>query len=113
MSEESSDVSVSCGSIEVATAWLKNPLSAHTIEDQRLLELIKASHAATNGAYGCHRLFKDLREASETCDRLQTARTIQANVFCYIEMLYNPRRRHSHLSDVSPEAFERASTVTC
>jgi transposase InsO family protein len=24
-------------------------------------------------------------------------------------MFYNPRRRHSHLGGVSPEAFERAS----
>ncbi|MGO1072781.1 IS3 family transposase, partial [Lysobacter sp. CA199] len=27
----------------------------------------------------------------------------------YIEMFYNPTRRHSHLGGVSPEAFERAS----
>ncbi|MBT4292738.1 IS3 family transposase, partial [bacterium] len=31
------------------------------------------------------------------------------DLFDYIEMFYNPRRRHSHLGGVSPEAFERAS----
>jgi len=35
----------------------------------------------------------------------------KADVFDYIEMFYNPRRRHSHLGDVSPEAFERASVT--
>ena len=35
----------------------------------------------------------------------------KADVFDYIEMFYNPRRRHSHLGDVSPEAFERASAI--
>jgi putative transposase len=29
-------------------------------------------------------------------------------VFDYIEVFYNRSRRHSHLGDISPEAFERA-----
>lgn len=33
----------------------------------------------------------------------------RADIFDYIEMFYNPDRRHSHLGGVSPEAFERAS----
>ena len=33
----------------------------------------------------------------------------RADLFDYIEMFYNPKRRHSHLGGVSPEAFERAS----
>lgn len=33
----------------------------------------------------------------------------RSDIFEYIEMFYNPKRRHSHLGDVSPEAFERAS----
>jgi putative transposase len=33
----------------------------------------------------------------------------RADVFDYIEVFYNRKRRHSHLGDVSPEAFERAS----
>ena len=32
----------------------------------------------------------------------------RADVFDYIEVLYNQSRRHSHLGGVSPEAFERA-----
>jgi len=33
----------------------------------------------------------------------------RADIFDYIEMFYNRRRRHSYLGDVSPEAFEQAS----
>jgi putative transposase len=33
----------------------------------------------------------------------------RADLFDYVEMFYNPRRRHSHVGGVSPEAFEAAS----
>ena len=33
----------------------------------------------------------------------------KADLFDYIEMFYNRKRRHSHLGGVSPEAFEQAS----
>lgn len=33
----------------------------------------------------------------------------QPDLFDYVEMFYNPRRRHSHIGNISPEAFERAS----
>ena len=32
----------------------------------------------------------------------------RADVFDYIEVFYNRSRRHSHLGDISPEAFENA-----
>jgi putative transposase len=33
----------------------------------------------------------------------------RADVFDYIELFYNPKRRHTHAGGVSPEAFEAAS----
>ena len=33
----------------------------------------------------------------------------RADIFDYIESFYNRTRRHSHIGDVSPEAFEAAS----
>lgn len=42
----------------------------------------------------------------------RTIAAAKADVFDYIEMFYNPKRRHSHLGGVSPEAFECASTTT-
>jgi putative transposase len=40
-----------------------------------------------------------------------TVAEAKADVFDYVEMFYNPRRRHGHIGDVSPEAFERASAT--
>lgn len=33
----------------------------------------------------------------------------RADIFDYIEMFYNPTRRHTHLGGISPDAFEAAS----
>ena len=41
----------------------------------------------------------------------KTREEARQDVFDYVEMFYNPRRRHSHLGDVSPEAYEKASTA--
>ena len=38
----------------------------------------------------------------------QTMDEARNDLFDYIEMFYNPRRCHSYLGGVSPEAFERA-----
>ena len=32
-----------------------------------------------------------------------------AHLFDYIELFYNPTRRHNHIGGISPEAYERAS----
>ena len=39
----------------------------------------------------------------------KTRELARADIFDYIEVFYNLARRHSHLGQVSPEAFERAS----
>lgn len=39
----------------------------------------------------------------------KTREMARADIFDYIEMFYNPTRRHSHLNGMSPEAFEAAS----
>ena len=39
----------------------------------------------------------------------KTRELARADVFDYIEVFYNRKRRHSHLGGVSPEAFEKAS----
>ena len=39
----------------------------------------------------------------------KTRELARADIFDYIEVFYNRARRHSHLGQVRPEAFERAS----
>jgi len=39
----------------------------------------------------------------------KTREMARADIFDYIEVFYNRKRRHSHLGGVSPEVFEEAS----
>lgn len=59
--------------------WLRKPESDRTIEDKRLLRLIRASFAASQGVYGAPRVFLDLREAGETCSKHRVARLMREN----------------------------------
>lgn len=58
-------------------AWLHKPKSDRTIEDERLLVLIKASHLASGRIYGAPRIFLDLREAGEKIGRNRVARIMR------------------------------------
>lgn len=60
-------------------AWLKKPVSDRAKEDRRLLKLIRASFAASQGIYGAPRVFLDLREAGETCSKHRVARLMREN----------------------------------
>jgi putative transposase len=60
-------------------AWLKKPESDRAKEDKRLLRLIRASFAASQGVYGAPRVFLDLREAGETCSKHRVARLMREN----------------------------------
>ena len=59
--------------------WLKKPESDRAIDDKRLLRLIRASFAASQGVYGAPRAFLDLREAGETCSKHRVARLMREN----------------------------------
>ena len=56
---------------------LKQPISNRAQEDARLLRLIRASFAASQGIYGAPRVFLDLREAGETCSKHRVARLMR------------------------------------
>jgi putative transposase len=58
-------------------AWLKQPLSNRTLEDARLVRVIRASFVASQGIYGAPRVFLDLREAGETCSKHRVARLMR------------------------------------
>ena len=48
-------------------AWLHEPESGRTIEDKRLLQLIRSSYDASYGIYGYRRITLDLKELGERC----------------------------------------------
>lgn len=93
-------------------AWLKQPKSVRAVEDERLLALIKESHAATDGVYGCPRVFRDLRETGETCGRHRVARIMKAHGIKGITVRKRPRYRAGTPSRLAPNRLDRAFTVT-
>jgi putative transposase len=72
-----------CRVLKVARAgfcqWLHKPLPDRAVEDQRLVEVIRNSCAASGGVYGARCVFGDLREAGETCGKHRVERLMRAN----------------------------------
>lgn len=48
---------------------------------------------------------------SETADRFESCGVAKMELFDYIEVFYNQRRRHSTLGQISPAAFERRTAA--
>ena len=48
---------------------------------------------------------------SEVADRFESCGDAKMEVFDYIEVFYDQRRRHSTLGQISPAAFERKTGV--
>ena len=48
---------------------------------------------------------------SELADRFDSVGEATRELFDYIEVFYNQRRRHSTLGHISPAAFERRATA--
>ena len=91
--------------------WVKRPLSARAIEDQRLLVLIRASYAASGGVYGQRRVFQDLREIGETCGRHRVARIMKANGIKAIHGYKIPRGPYGRPSIIAPNKLKREFSV--
>ena len=91
--------------------WLFRPLSDRAIEDQRLLPLIRASHAASFGVYGYRRIHLDLREMGEICGKHRVARIMKANDIKAIYGYKQPRIVYGRPSIITPNTLDRQFTV--
>lgn len=74
---------VMCRELGVAPSgyyqWLKCPQSARAVEDARLQRSFRTTFTAKQGMYGAPRVFRDLREAGETCSKHRVARLMREN----------------------------------
>lgn len=87
-------------------------MSARAREDRRLLQLIRASHAASGGIYGSPRVFLDLREAGETCGRHRVARIMREHKIRGVQGYKVPRAvGGGPPSLVAPNHLKRQFTV--
>jgi putative transposase len=92
-------------------AWLHRPLSERAIEDQRLLEIIRASYAASGGVYGSPRVFLDLREVGECCGKHRIARLMRIHKIKAIRGYKAPRAIAGRPSILAPNKLQREFTV--
>ena len=93
--------------------WLHKPLSDRAIEDHRLLQLIRASYAASSGVYGAPRVFLDLREAGETCGKHRVARIMREHKIKALRGYKAPRTIAGRPSIIAPNQLQREFTVEC
>jgi putative transposase len=91
--------------------WFGRPLSNHAREDLRLLELIRASYAASGGVYGARRVFLDLREIGENCGKHRVARIMRVNGIKAIHGYKIPRGPFGRPSIIAPNKLQREFAV--
>ena len=104
-----------CRVLEVSPSgfyeWLKRPLSDRAIEDQRLLDLIRNSYAASAGVYGYRRVLQDLREIGESCGKHRVLRIMKTNRIKAIHGYKIPRGKYGRPSIVTSNKLKREFTV--
>ena len=67
--------------------------------------IVTFSSSGTRAITSCRRLVSSLHSS--------TWQEARADLLDYIEVFYNRARRHSHLGQVSPVEFEKASIGSC
>jgi putative transposase len=91
--------------------WIHEPLSPRVIENERLLELIRESYAASGRIYGAPRIFLDLREAGEHVGHNRVARIMRLNGIRALRGYKAPRYFRGVPSVTSPNLLKRQFTV--
>ena len=92
-------------------AWLERPLSDRALEDQRLLERIRAFYVLSEGVYGSPRIFKDLREDGEHCGVHRVARIMREHRIRALRGYKRPRHQSGAPAVVAPNRLEQQFTV--
>ena len=93
-------------------AWLKKPASLRTMENGRLIDLIRESQAESGGSYGSPRICKDLREQGEVCSENRVARLMKAHGIKAERRYRKPRYRYSRPSLATPNRLEQDFSST-
>lgn len=93
-------------------AWLKQPSSARTKDDARLLGLIKQAWLESGTVYGYRKVCADLRDLGESCSRHRVARLMRMEGL-RAQRGYGrrPRQHGGKPSVVAPNRLERQFSV--
>ena len=94
-------------------AWLKQPNSARTMEDNRLLGLIKHSWLESGCVYGYRKVTSDLKDLGERCSKNRVARLMKQETLS-AQVGYRRRTGHYHGKPavVAQNVLQREFNVT-
>lgn len=88
--------------------WRKRPESPRRLEDQRLAEKVKQSHAQSRMIYGARRIRKELLETGETISRGRVARLMrQQGLESKVKRKFKATTNSHHDRPVAPNRLER------
>jgi transposase InsO family protein len=88
--------------------WLKQPVSQHAREDQRLAEKINVAHQASRGTYGARRIREDLLEQGEQVSRARVGRLMKENdLKSKMKQRFKATTDSAHSLPVAPNHLER------
>lgn len=108
-------VMVMCRVLQVSRsgyyAWIERPVSLTAQDNERLVVLIRASHAASGGIYGAPRVTADLREAGERCGKNRVARLMRIHEIRGVTGCKRPRPLFGRPSLLMPNPI--ATSVHC
>ncbi|MEW8117145.1 MAG: IS3 family transposase [Candidatus Thiodiazotropha sp.] len=91
--------------------WLIRPPSKRSIENRRLLELIRHSYEASGRIYGAPRVWCDLRELGEGVGKNRVARLMKANQIKAIRDYKRPGVIYGRPAVIAPNRLNQCFTI--
>ena len=92
-------------------AWLSRPQSQRSIENARLLILIRQSYEASGRIYGSPRVLCDLREVGEKCSVHRVAKIMRRHKIRAERGYKKPRYKYTKPAVAAPNRLEQQFTV--
>jgi len=92
--------------------WVGRPRSDRAKDNERLIVLIRASHAASGGMCGARRVTADFKEAGEGCGKNRVARLMRINGIRRVTGYKVPRPLFGTPSILVPNRLQRQFTVS-
>ncbi len=92
-------------------AWLRRPVSNRSMEEQRLLWLVRESYIASGKSYGSPRVHRDLMETGERCGVKRVARLMNTCGLKALRSYKRPRYCAGKPSITSPNRLKQVFAV--
>ncbi len=92
-------------------AWLERPPSQRSIDDDRLLGMIRESHEASGRIYGAPRILCDLREVGECVGKNRVAKIMKRNKIRAQRGYKQPGYRYTKPAVAAPNRLQQQFTM--